>query len=362
MLWGKAAGRCEFNGCNKPLWKSSVTQEQVNIAQKAHIYAFSSDGPRGNQEIPKERLNDLDNLILVCHECHEKIDQTNDGGRYTVPLLQAWKAEHERRIELVTGIQPRKKSHILLFGANIGEQGSPLKYADTAPALFPERYPADDKPIELGMVNSASQDRDEDFWTVEATNLKRMYRQRVGERLATGKLQHLSVFALAPRPLLILLGSLLTDIPEAVVYQRHREPQTWQWPSDLKPQKFEVREPSGATGSPILVLSLSATITDERITAIIPDANIWTVTVPTPNNDFTKSRDQLAGFRSVMRSLLDRIKARHGQSTPLHIFPATSVSVAVELGRIRMPKADTLWRIYDQVNQRGGFIPALDIT
>ena len=198
MLWGKAAGRCEFNGCNKPLWKSSVTQEQVNIAQKAHIYAFSNDGPRGNQEIPKERLNDLDNLILVCHECHEKIDQTNDGGRYTVPLLQAWKAEHERRIELVTGIDPRKKSHILLFGANIGEQGSPLKYADTAPALFPERYPADDKPIELGMVNSASQDRDEDFWTVEATNLKRMYRQRVGERLAAGNVQHLSVFALAP--------------------------------------------------------------------------------------------------------------------------------------------------------------------
>ena len=110
------------------------------------------------------------------------------------------------------------------------------------------------------------------------------------------------------------------------------------------------------------MLSLSATITDERITAIIPDANIWTVTVPTPNNDFAKSRDQLAGFRSVIRSLLDRIKARHGQSTPLHIFPATSVSVAVELGRIRMPKADTLWRIYDQVNQRGGFIPALDIT
>jgi|SRR5271157_3331109 len=226
MLWGKAAGRCEFNGCNKPLWKSSVTQEQVNIAQKAHIYAFSSDGPRGNQETPKERLNDLDNLILVCHECHEKIDQTTDGGRYTVPLLQGWKAEHEHRIELVTSIQPRKKSHILLFGANIGEQSSPLKYADTAPALFPERYPADDKPIELGMVNSAFQDRDEVFWTVEAANLKRKFHQRVGERLASGDITHLSIFALAPQPLLILLGTLLTDIPEADVYQRHREPQT----------------------------------------------------------------------------------------------------------------------------------------
>ena len=46
------------------------------------------------------------------------------------------------------------KSHILLFGANIGEHSSPLKYADAAAALFPYDYPADDKPIMLGMANT----------------------------------------------------------------------------------------------------------------------------------------------------------------------------------------------------------------
>jgi hypothetical protein len=65
MLWGKAAGRCEFAGCNTPLWKSPVTQEQVNIAQKAHIYSFSSDGPRGNIGISRDQLRDIGNLILV---------------------------------------------------------------------------------------------------------------------------------------------------------------------------------------------------------------------------------------------------------------------------------------------------------
>jgi hypothetical protein len=85
------------------------------------------------------------------------------------------------------------------------------------------------------------------------------------------------------------------------------------------------------------------------------------VTIPEPNNDFTKSREQLSELRTIVRKLLDRIKARHGQNTPLHIFPAASVSVAVELGRIRMPKADTPWRIYDQINARGGFVHALDI-
>ena len=81
MLWGKAAGRCEFTGCNKPLWKSSVTQEQVNIAQKAHIYSFSSDGPRGNEGVPSEQINSLSNLMLACHECHQKVDKDKDGGR-----------------------------------------------------------------------------------------------------------------------------------------------------------------------------------------------------------------------------------------------------------------------------------------
>jgi len=85
-LWGRAAGRCEFDGHNKPLWKSSVTQESVNIAQRAHIYSFSEDGPRGHGGLADEEINDIANLMLVCHECHKKLDDKKDGGRYTAKL------------------------------------------------------------------------------------------------------------------------------------------------------------------------------------------------------------------------------------------------------------------------------------
>src|SRR5262245_29100238 len=101
LLWGRAAARCEFWGCNKALWKSPVTQESVNLAQKAHIYAFSSGGARGNKGLPKKLLNDFDNLMLVCHGCHQKIDKDKDGGRYSVAVLREWKAAHERRVEIV---------------------------------------------------------------------------------------------------------------------------------------------------------------------------------------------------------------------------------------------------------------------
>lgn len=362
MLWGRAAGRCEFAGCNKALWKSTVTQEQVNIAQKAHIYSFSSEGPRGNARIPGDRINSLGNLMLVCHQCHQKIDAEEDGGRYTAALLKEMKSEHEARIEVVTGIAPEKKSHILFYGANVGEHSSPLHYQEAVPALFPNRYPAADTPVELTTVNSSFLDRDPNFWDVEAENLQRKFSQRVRERLATGDIDHLSVFALAPQPLLILLGSLLGDIVPAEVYQRHREPPTWQWPATTLTPAFEVREPATVSGPPALVLALSATVTPDRITSVLgSNVSIWTVTVPIPHNDVTKSREQLSQLRALLRPLLDQIKAAHWQTTPLHVFPVASLSAAVEFGRVRMPKADMPWRIYDQVSARGGFVSALSI-
>jgi len=362
MLWGQAAGRCEFAGCNRPLWKSSVTQEQVNIAQKAHIYSFSNDGPRGNRRISKDQLNRLGNLMLVCHGCHRKMDARKDGGRYPAALLQRMKAAHEQRIELVSGIAAHRKSHILLYGANVGDHSSPLNYQEAAEALFPARYPAADAPIELSTLNSAFSDREPGFWGGEAENLVRRFDQRVRERLAAGDIEHLSVFGLAPQPLLVMLGSLLGDIVPADVYQRHREPPTWKWPATALTVPFEIRAPIATSGPPALVLALSATVTPDRITSILgTDASIWTVTVPTPHNDVVKSREQVSRFRSLLRPLFNQIKAAHGQATPLHVFPVAPVSAAIEFGRTRMPKADMPWRLYDQVNARGGFVFALSI-
>lgn len=156
-------------------------------------------------------------------------------------------------------------------------------------------------------------------------------------------------------------GSLLGDITPVDVYQRHREPTTWSWPSVSETPEFIVENPPATNGPAALVLALSATITRDRIESVLGrDACIWQITVPEPHNELTKSRDQLSRFRSLLRVQLDQIKAAHGQNTPLHIFPAISASMAVEVGRVRMPKADMLWNVYDQVNSQG-FIHALSI-
>ena len=110
-LWARAAGRCQFNGCNRILYKSPLTQERVNISEKAHIYSFSEDGPRGWGPFKKapQSLNDVGNLMLMCRNCHKTIDNDRDGVKYSVSLLQQWKKEHEGRVSLVTGIPTNKK-------------------------------------------------------------------------------------------------------------------------------------------------------------------------------------------------------------------------------------------------------------
>jgi hypothetical protein len=363
FLWGRAAGRCEFAGCNRPLWKSPVTHETVNIAQRAHIYSFSPDGPRGNQELSDEDLNGFENLLLVCYACHQKIDRDKDGARYSLELLQQMKAAHERRIEIAGGIAPNMSSHVVLYGANIDQHGSPLQFGTAAQALFPNRYPATDRPLVLGTKNSSFQDRDVSFWKTEAEQLRRMFRHQISERINEGEIEHFSIFALAPQPLLILFGTLLGELMDVDVFQHQREPQGWKWQSGVATAPLILQEPTSKSGGPALVLALSGTVTSERIESILGSTcAIWRVTIDSPNCEFVKSREQRSAFRTQIRPFLDRIKASHGQTTPLHIFPAVPVSLAVELGRIRMPKADMPWRIYDQVNDRGGFVTAISIA
>jgi len=362
MLWGKAAGRCQFSGCNKALWKSGVTKEQVNIAQNAHIWAFSSDGPRGNEKIEPELLNNFDNLMLVCHECHRLIDQDIAGEKYTVELLQAMKDQHEQRIETVTAIAPEKHSTILLYGANIGEQSSPLTYLKAANALFPDRFPAESKPIILGLQGSPFQDNTENYWPTEKQVLENKFEKYIRSQLSDGHIEHLSIFGIAPQPLLIYLGSLLSDIPHTEVYQLHREPVTWSWNSSTTPLDFIINEPNEVFEKVAVNFSLSATISSPRIEDVLgKDVSIWTVTIDNPHNDCIQSKEDLSRFRYLMRKLYDRIKQTHGENCSLHIFPAVPVSVAIEIGRVRMPKAALKLHLYDEIKERGGFVHTFDI-
>lgn len=363
VLWARAAGRCEFDGCNRPLYRSPITQERVNIAQMAHIYSFATDGPRGRGVFANDAagLNDAGNLMLVCYDCHRKIDQDKLGTRYSAALLKSWKEEHEFRVRVVTGISPSKKSHVLLYGSRVGDEHSPVNFAAAAESMFPHWLPADDRPINLSMACSHD-DSASEFWSSEATHLRKEFERQVRDRAEEAKLNHFSIFAFASQPLLILLGSLLTDNVPAAVYQLHREPTTWKWQPHPENFEFKIIAPDNKNGTPVLVIALSANIGAERVSSVIPGPlSTWELTIDQPHNDFLRSEAQLSMFRQSARRLIAAIEAAHPQFAELPIFPAMPIACAVELGRVRMPKANRPWQIYDQNNKPVKFIPALKI-
>lgn len=363
-LWARAAGRCQFDGCNRLVYKSPVTQESVNISEKAHIYSFSKDGPRGWGPFitNKKALNDVPNLMLACHDCHKKIDDEKDGGRYSAALLIAWKTEHEKRIAIVTGVDPSKKSHILLYGANIGEQVSKLQPEAAKDALFPDWYPSEEHPTRLSM-NWEGKDDQGTYWTTEAKNLEDGFNRQIRPLIDRADPFHFSIFALAPMPLMIRLGTLLTDKVPAQVYQLHREPaETWKWLDRSTDISFAINRPGSFEFPPVLVISLSATIRNERITSVFDrPVSIWELTIADPHNDFLASKEHLSEFRIAARKVMSEIMKSHGSTTSLSIFPAMPVACAVDLGRVRMPKIDAQWIIYDHNNKHGGFVEALRI-
>jgi hypothetical protein len=304
----------------------------------------------------------LANLILVCHDCHKTIDQDQEGERYSAELLIKWKEEHEKRIAIVAGVTPTKKSHVILYGANIGDQASKLQPEAAKDALFPEWYPAEERPIHLSM-SWEGMDSDPTYWKTEAENLRATFDRQIRPLVCGSECPHFSLFALAPIPLLTLFGSLLTDKVPAQAYQLHREPfQTWKWFPGPENFSFQVNRPASYADAPALVISLSDHIAASRVTAVLGEAvSIWELTIERPHNDFLKSKEQLSQFRETVRRLVVDIGKAHGKHTPVAIFPAMPVACAVELGRIRMPKADSPWIIYDQNNEHHTFMRALEI-
>lgn len=362
-LWVLAGGRCQYEGCNEPLWRDDLTMAQMNGAYIAHIIDVNPQTHRYDPELSPELATDISNLMLLCDKHHRLIDHEEER-EHTVDRLMRMKNQHEARIELLTSLQEDKKSHVLLYGANIGEQNAPLSWRKAAQAMIPMRYPAEPRAIELSLRNSAFQDDSSIYWNIERQNLRYNLTAALKPRIVSGDVQHLSIFAFAPQPLLVELGRLLSDIPAAEVYQLHREPPDWKWQESPDDFRFIIKEPTEKHPIVALNLSLSATIDNSRITAVVSreDLSIWRMTVAKPNNDFLKSREQLRLFRQQFRQLLDRIKAFHGQDTLLHVFPAVPVSVAVEIGRVWMPKADLPLCVYDQNRKRGGFTKAFSFA
>ena len=74
QVWLRAGGRCEYPGCNQPLWRDSLTLHEMNRAYLAHIVGDRPDGPRGDRADSERLRADASNIMLLCDVHHRLID------------------------------------------------------------------------------------------------------------------------------------------------------------------------------------------------------------------------------------------------------------------------------------------------
>jgi hypothetical protein len=104
VLWGNAGNQCAFPECTQRIIGDLAKPGQAFsstggvIGEEAHIRSSKPTGPRHETEFPPEKLNDCENLILLCPTHHTVIDK-NDGRAWPVAEVTKMKEAHEARVD-----------------------------------------------------------------------------------------------------------------------------------------------------------------------------------------------------------------------------------------------------------------------
>ena len=366
QLWVKSAGRCEFKGCNTPVWYNGLTLSEGNFAEVAHIIGSSKDGPRGTEK-SKDLQLDFDNLMLLCQRCHKEIDDHSD--KYPIELLRAWKQEHERRIEIQTSYpEDIHRSTVLAFSVNIGERLTPINTEAIRNAMFP-KFPSDHKGIKIEEKDFDRLGTPEQWQLFAETKIKRKISRYLDEGIDDTKIKHISLFGISPMPLLMYLGRCIGDTVPTDIYQSHRNientSKTWSWAEskDVESLYSISYEQEGESEIVLLKLAISDLIERDKYENLVPsNCSIYQITASEPSPHFLKSKRQLEIFSYEYRKLLNQIQAKHGKSCKIYILPAVPVSIAVECGRVILPTKDPEIHVCEYYSHTGIFQTVLKIN
>jgi hypothetical protein len=361
-LVAATAGRCQFRGCNDLLFEHHVTSEPGVFAERAHICAFREGGPRGLDGVRPEDIDSFENLMLLCARCHKLVDDNPE--RYLRAELQQYKAEHEKRVRWVTSLGPDVQTTVLQVKANIGANVVEVAQAEIFDALRP-RYPAG--PSAVVDVTGIGNERGGAFYTAAHEVIQHEVERLYARGAEIGQTKHLSVFGLAPMPLLMGLGACLSNKVQTDFYQCHRNrTYRWTWSSGepMVPYKADCLREGTAPEKIALVLSLSGAIDPASLPAHVDGSySVYGITLrdAVPNPGFLRQREDLDEFRKVYRELLALMRKKHPSARELHMFPAVPAPVAIACGFDLLPKVDPTLVVYDNVQTEGGFVERLKV-
>jgi hypothetical protein len=173
------------------------------------------------------------------------------------------------------------------------------------------------------------------------------------------KLPRFAVFSLAPIPLAIHLGFVLSDRVEVEPFQYHRDRKSWRWPvatgeADLA---FEVSGmPKMPTRKPVDVsirVSLSADIQKEEMRAAVGRAPVEVqLRVARPDVAWLISAEQLRSLSGGIRGVLAEVRRLVPNATRMHLFYAGPTGGAIIVGQAINPRMNPPVALYEYDRQQ----------
>lgn len=359
ILCGKAAGMCEFEGCNKRLFYDGVTLANFNNSYVAHVVASSVNGPRGDEILSPLLSDKLENLMLMCADHHKLIDAEPTGPRdYSVERLKEMKQAHEEKIETICNLFNVPKTEVVRFSSPIkGVTPADVDYDLAAKAILPNKQPASSYGINIS-IKSVYPYTSKEYWDDCCEQLNCSFNMYMNNPVIQNRKTSLSVFPIAPIPLIIKLGELIGDKFPCDIYQKTRFPDTWEWQSKVLTNSFIVETLKTDTSNGVIALNISLTnnVNNDRIFSVGEYEAIYTIQADTIGVDCIKSSQDLSKFWHIYQQVLDEILNKYGSDCQIHLFPAIPVSAAFEVGRRYMLNTHPCITIFDENN---GFMKTL---
>lgn len=331
LIFVRSGGRCQFPGCNKYLLEHPLTRSVGNFAEFAHIVAFSEQGPRGRQGKRPKFINDIKNLMLLCAIDHKEID--DHPAQYPRSVLEGYRTEHEKRIKHVTSMGPELSTKVVQLKANIRGNTVAIPAEQVFEAVNPKYPDGDDCVIDLTTIHASGKA----FLSAARQTIDNDLRGLLSPKMNRPAATDISLFALGPIPVLIYLGSRLSNTVDVGLHQYHRDTKRWTWKSRGPEAKYSVRRLQHGTNKKhvALLLSLSGTIDRAMLPKQIDRSfSIYELRLAgrVPGTDFLRTKKDLAGFRSKYLRFLSTLQRDHGQLDKVHLFPAIPAPIAVACG------------------------------
>lgn len=363
LLWVAAGGRCQK--CKNLLTASRTTFEELNLAERAHIFGQGGEtSPRHDPVQSPALAKSIDNVMLLCRDCHKEVDDKKTRDNYPPELLQEMKSKHEEGIRYLTSLKA-DRTRVIAFqtpiqqsqGASAQQKPTILHRKNMHEAILPDFFPDQENPsrIDIDLPTTES----ESHWEQLLQSTTRRW-----DRLGADELEHLSIFCLGKMPAVMHFGVLVGDARSVRTMNVQQGVATrWrsndQIPGDFAYAVRRPEEPRGVAPNVVVVLSLSGTVEPQQYNRAVPeDAPTYEISNPTKyrNTDWLIAEKQLKDFKKLYRDLLSEIQATHGQGTVIHLVAAAPTPIVFEVGRQYRPNHHPRMLVYNCVSRQ--FTPA----